>query len=88
MAKKNEATQNHQISINPEKTPILYTDMIFINVNEDGAMFDICQKMGNSNQYQVVTRVGMSREHAKKLVKNLSEILALTQAQSQTGDKN
>lgn len=86
MAKTDE--QQFQISVNPEKTPIMYTDTVFMNVNDDGVILDICQKVGNSNQLQVVTRVGMSREHAHKFVKKLSEILALTHGHSQTGEKN
>jgi hypothetical protein len=86
MAKTEE--QQFQVSVNPEKTPIMYTDTVFMNVNDDGVTLDICQKVGNSNQLQVVTRVGMSREHAHKFVKKLSEILALTHGHSQTGEKN
>lgn len=77
-----------QVNLNPEKTQILYTDTIFMNANDDGVIFDICQKVGNSNQVQVVSRVGMSRIHAQKFVKKLSEILALTHGHSKTTDKN
>lgn len=76
------------VKLNPEKVPVLYTDTIFMNVNEDGVTFDICQKVGNSNQVQVISRIGMSREHAKKFVKKLSEILALTTGHTQSGEKN
>jgi hypothetical protein len=75
------------INVNPNTTPILYTDMVFMNVNEDGISFDVCQKLGSTNQIQVVARIGMSRSHAKKFVKKLSEILALTEGHSQTGEK-
>lgn len=86
MAKNDE--QQFQVSLNPEKTQIAYTDTIFMNVNDDGVTFDICQKVGNSNQVQVVSRIGMSRDHAQKFVKKLSEILALTHGHSRTTDKN
>jgi hypothetical protein len=76
------------ININPVTTPILYTDMFFINVNEDGVSLDVCQKMGATAQYQVVARIGMSREHAKKFVQKLSEIMALTTAHAKTGEEN
>ncbi len=79
--------ENININISPE-IKILYTDMVFMNTNEDGVTLDVCQKVGNSNQYQVVSRIGMSRVHAQKFAKKLSEILALTMGQSQTGDKN
>lgn len=78
---------------NPQKTqvivpnvPILYTDTIFMNVNEDGVIIDVAQKTPPNN-LTVVTRIGMSREHAKKFVKKLSEILALTTAHSHTKEQ-
>lgn len=80
--------ENINININPQTSPILYTDMIFMNVNDDGVTFDVCQKTGSSNQANVVSRIGMSRQHAEKFVKKLSEILALTAGHSQTGEKN
>ncbi len=86
MAKGNE--HQFQVNLNPEKVNILYTDTVFMNVNDDGVTLDICQKVGNSNQLQVVSRIGMSREHANKFVKKLSEILALTHGHSRTSDKN
>lgn len=76
------------INLNPETTHILYTDVIFMNTNEDGIVLDIAQKVGGTNQLQVVSRIGMSRQHAKKFAKKLSELLALTEGQSQTGDRN
>lgn len=75
--KENKKPQ-FNININPEKMQILYTDTIFINVNEDGVTMDICQKAGNTGQVQVVSRIGMSRVHANKFAKKLNEILALT----------
>lgn len=85
---KKEKNGNFQINLNPNDVKIFYTDMVFMNTNEDGVTFDICQKVGSSNQMQVVSRIGMSRNHAKKFVKKLSELLALTEGQSQTGKKN
>ncbi|MGE5041902.1 MAG: hypothetical protein ACM3IJ_03280 [Candidatus Levyibacteriota bacterium] len=77
--------QNIQVSL-PQNLPILYTDMVFMNVNEDGVIIDVCQKGAGQNQFQVVSRIGMSKDHAKKFVKKLSEILALTTAHSKSGD--
>jgi len=85
---KDKPEHQFQINLNPEKVTIEYTDTIFMNVNDDGVTLDICQKVGNSNQLQVVSRVGMSRQHAQKFVKKLSEILVLTHGHSQTRDKN
>lgn len=80
--------KNTSINLNPELTKILYTDMIYINVNEDGTTLDVCQKVGPTDQFHVVARIGMSRDHAKKLAGELSKILALTSAQSKTGEEN
>jgi len=77
-----------QINVDPKTTPILYTDVIFMNTNEDGLMLDVCQKIGSTNQLQVVARIGMSRIHAKKFIKKLSELLVMTEGKSQTGEKN
>ena len=81
-------TRKFQVKMNSETTQILYTDTIFMNVNDDGVTFDVCQKVGSSDQIQVVSRIGMSRVHAQKFVKKLSEILALTHGHSETQEKN
>lgn len=88
--KKVEPTSEQQLNINlnPTTTPILYTDAVIMNTNEDGVTFDVCQKVGSTNQVQVISRVGMSRDHAKKFAKKLTELLALTEGTSQTGSKN
>lgn len=77
-----------QINLNAENTPIFYTDTVFMNANEDGVTIDICQKVGSTNQLQVVSRIGMSRTQAEKIAKKLSELLALTQGHSHTKGKN
>jgi hypothetical protein len=80
--------QEDNIQITPTTMPILYTDTLFMNVNEDGVIIDICQKGIAQNQVQVVARVGMSKSHAKKFVRKLSEILALTSSRPDTTKDN
>lgn len=80
--------ENKNIQVTVPNIPILYTDMIFMNVNEDGVVIDICQKGMQPNQFQVVTRVGMSKDHAKKFVRKLSEIIALTSSHSDSTKEN
>jgi hypothetical protein len=75
------------LNINVEKTPVLYTDNIFMSTNEDGVVLDVGQKLANTNQVQIVTRVGMSRNHAKKFLKELARLVAMTEGKSQTGEK-
>jgi len=40
---------------------------------------DIIQRVGPTNQARIVSRIGMSREHAKKFSQELSKLLALTE---------
>ena len=75
------------VNVNLDTTPILYTDNIFLTTNPDGLVMDVCQKLGTTNTIRIVARIGMSREHAKKLVAQMGKLLALTEGQSQTGEK-
>jgi len=84
-SKQNTKQQNLEISINLDTTPIIYTDNIFMTINEDGLVLDICQKLGPTNQIRIVNRIGMSREHAKKFVKKLNELLSQTEGKIQSG---
>ena len=68
-----------QISINLDTTPVLYTDMIRIQANDDGVVLNVIQKIGESDALRIVSRVGMSREHAKKLAQQMSKLLGLTE---------
>jgi len=70
--------QSPNISVNLDSTPILYTDSIFISANDDGVTLDIAQKLGN-DQVRIVSRIGMSRTHAKKFVTEAGRLLALTE---------
>ena len=82
--KKNEEVA---VNINLDTTPIFYTDSVFITANPDGLVFDVMQKLGNTNQARIVSRIGMSREHAKKFAAELGKLLAITEGQGRTGGK-
>ncbi|MBU0578817.1 hypothetical protein KKE34_03620 [Patescibacteria group bacterium] len=74
-----------QLNVNAGSTPILYTDNIFMSTNHDGLVLDIVQRVGSSDQGQIVSRIGMSREHAKKFVEKLAQLLVKTEGQMVTG---
>ena len=76
-----------QVSVNLDTTSILYTDNINMTVNLDGVVLDVMQKLGSTNQVRIVTRVGMSRDHAKKFVKKLGELLLKSEGVIVTGKK-
>lgn len=79
--------QENQISINPDATPILYTDGIQMTANEDGIVLDVLQRVGNSSQQRVVARIGMSMEHAKKFAHMLGQLVTNPKGMKMTGNK-
>lgn len=85
--KKNQGIKQ-QLNINLDTTPIYYTDNIFMATNQDGLVLDIGQKVSITNQVKIVSRIGMSREHAKKFVNELGKLLAMTEGKIQTGKDN
>lgn len=85
---KNKNQKDQKINVNAERTPVVYTDNIFMVSNNFGVVLDITQRVANTNQFQVVNRVGMSREHAKEFVKQLGNLLAMTEGQVQTNKKS
>ncbi len=56
---------------------IIYSDIVDIMVNNHGVVMNFMQS-GPSNSTQVVSRVGMSREHAKSVLKILQITLSQT----------
>jgi hypothetical protein len=83
---KNEP-QPMNVSLDAKQMPIFYTDNLFITSNEDGVVIDVGQRISSTNQVQIVARIGMSREHAKKFVDVLSKNMLVNQTQNQTGKK-
>lgn len=68
--------QNLQITLDPTKVPVLYTDTVLVSSTDNGLVLDVAQSVGgNQAQLAVVTRVGMSAEHAKNLVTVLNDHL-------------
>lgn len=76
-----------KMSVNLDKTPVLYTDNINMNANPDGVVLDVVQRLGPTNQAHIVTRIGMSREHAKKFVDKLGKLLLKSEGVQVTGKR-
>jgi hypothetical protein len=74
-----------QVNLNLDTTPILYASNISITSNPDGVVMDVMQRLGTTNQIRIVSRVGMSREHAKRFASELGRLLAMTEGQGETG---
>ena len=76
------------INLNLDQTPVLYTENIYLSTSEDGLTLDVGQKIIGTNQLRIVARIGMSRTHAKKFLKELGNLLAITEGNVQTGEKH
>lgn len=87
MAGKSKKVQKMNVSVNLDATPILYTDNINMSVNPDGIVLDVMQRLGSTDQVRVVSRIGMSREHAKKFINKLGEALLKSEGVAVTGKK-
>ena len=87
MASKTKGAKKMRVSVNLDETPILYTDNINIGVSPDGVVLDVLQRLGSTDQVRVVSRIGMSREHAKKFMNKLGEALLKSEGVEVTGKK-
>lgn len=64
------------VMVMPMDIRIAYTDMAHVVVNEHGVVLNFMQTSGPGNQPLVVSRLGMSREHAESIVELLQKTLA------------
>ena len=89
MSEQQQKPQGQGLTINAnlDITPILYTDSIFMTINQYGLVLDVCQRFGPTNQLRVVSRIGMSRDHAKKFTQELGKLIVTTEGQTQTSEK-
>ena len=86
--KDKKPAKNVQVSVNLDTTPVLYTDNINMTSNEDGVTLNVMQRIGGSNQMRMVARIGMSRDHAKKFVQKMGELILMSEGKAQTGRRN
>lgn len=86
MDKQNQKEEQN-VNLNPETTPVQYTDNIFMSSNEFGIVIDFGQKIGPTHNTQITSRIGMSREHAKRFLAELGKMIAMTEGSSQTQEK-
>lgn len=66
----------NSVMVMPVDVRIAYTDMAHVVANQHGVVVNFMQTNGPGNQPLVVSRLGMSREHAKSLVELLQRTLA------------
>lgn len=69
-----------------DNTKIIYTDGMHANINDNGVVLQFMQQMPEGNKPAIVSRVGMSREHAEKMVKVLNQTIKKFDQNKQTTD--
>lgn len=74
--------QSRTVFVTPEDARIVYTDMVQVMVNNYGVIMNFMQGAGPQNQPLAVSRVGMSKEHAKSIL----ELLRATLEQAENED--
>ncbi len=67
--------QQTTVMISAQDARIVYTDMIQVMVNNYGVIINFMQGAGPGNQPMAVSRVGMSKEHAKSVLEVLKKTL-------------
>lgn len=75
------------LNINFDTTPVLYTDNVFITSSEDGIVLDFTQKLINTNTVRIVSRVGMSKDHAKRFLEQFEAMLKIAEGHSQSAQE-
>ncbi len=69
-------TSNGQIAVNmPNDLRIIYTDMLHVMVNDYGIVMNFMQGAGLGNQPLAVSRVGMSKKQARRIIDILQKSL-------------
>lgn len=62
-------------NVDPFRTPVLYADSVYIKANDYGMVLDIAQQIGDSPQFSIVARVGLSKDHVRRLIEHLEALL-------------
>ena len=78
-----EGLTKNSVVVMPVDARIVYTDMAHVVVNNHGVVMNFMQTSGPNNQPLVVSRLGMSREHAQSLLSLLQQTLSQQNIESQ-----
>lgn len=78
-----EGIIKNSVVVMPVDARIMYTDMAHMMLNNHGVVLNFMQTAGPSNQPLVVSRLGMSREHAQSLLELLQATLSQQEKDTQ-----
>lgn len=77
-----EVKESRTLFVDAEDAKIVYTDMVQIMVNNYGVIMNFMQGAGSQSQPLAVSRVGMSKEHARSILELLKTTLEQAESQS------
>ncbi len=77
------AYAGNQVAI-PENIPVLYAGAVYMDASPFGVVFNFAQQVGPTNNLVVVSRIGMSTEHAEDLCKKTLELIAKGKGKRET----
>lgn len=70
-----ETSTKPSMIVSPSDARIIYTDLIYVTGNQHGVVMNFMQESGPQGQPLIVSRVGMSREHARSVLDVLQQTL-------------
>ena len=80
--KRNDDNENQSVVVLPMEARIVYTDIVNATINDYGVVLNFMQGGGPNNQPLVISRVGMSKEHARSLIELLQKTMAQAERKS------
>jgi transcriptional regulator with XRE-family HTH domain len=83
LANDPEGIIKNSVMVMPMDARIMYTDMAHVMINNHGVVMNFMQSAGPNSQPLVVSRLGMSREHAESLLELLQQTLSQPEAETQ-----
>lgn len=70
------STQQPAVMVLPIDARIVYSDTVNVMVNNYGVVMNFMQNAGPNNQPIAISRIGMSKEHARSVIEVLTQTLA------------
>lgn len=68
-------TQQPALMLMPLDARIVYSDSFQVSVNQYGVVMNFIQNTGQNNQQVPIARVGMSLDHAKRIIETLQQTI-------------
>ncbi len=71
---QHDASKSNVLAL-PSEARISYTDLVHTTANQYGVVINFMQEAGPAGQPLIISRVGMSKEHARSLIEVLKVVL-------------